>query len=467
MADLFWRGEVIEYACEEYEHVEIDPAALLGDGHRLVLNSEIDGRDVVRASFRSGRLAVQATSYVGVIPLNDRVVLRVRPRVPISSLTRMVLDTGHDALALTALRDYSGHQTASDWAMDLYARTLLDRVDDLIDRGLHRVYVRRDSEGSFPRGRIDLSRTASRFASHGVQHKVAFSWFERTADTPVNRCVKAALLRIHRHLSRDPAHPKKGYRAMLGRLSGQLRVFADVKDDHVSSFLSDPLVLGHQPLPDPRSYYRPVLDVSLLILREQGIALELGGEDVSLGSLLIDTNELFESFVRVSLARTFRARGWPAEVLDGNSDGYRQLYDVPAVLPSALPAIAQSANGTDARAQPDVVFRLPDGTVPLVAEVKNTAHGKGAVVDLLPVRTEVNQAVTYALRYGLPRALLIHPWVAGTKGMVYAGRIGAIDVYDYRLDLSSEDLDPVLDKFADEIAAFSGGLVARMAHSSA
>ena len=46
--------------------------------------------------------------------------------------------------------------------------------------------------------------------------------------------------------------------------------------------------------------------------------------------------------------------------------------------------------------------------------------------------------MTYALRYNCPFTLLIHPWIKGTKGLVYVGRVRTIDIYDYRLDLSSD-----------------------------
>ena len=100
--------------------------------------------------------------------------------------------------------------------------------------------------------------------------------------------------------------------------------------------MADLQVLGIVPLPDTRAYYRPVLDLAGLILQRRNIALELGGADVQLGSLLINTNDLFEKFVRVSLTRHAREESWPAEVLDGNAEGKKDLYDVPAELPAPL-----------------------------------------------------------------------------------------------------------------------------------
>lgn len=452
MTELTSEVQVVE--CVEYEHIDIDSSLWFGDGHRTIFNSEIDGKDVLRANFSGGVLRLQATSFVGVIPINDRVVLRVKPRVPLSNLTRMVVETGHSVLALSAFRDYAGRGTADDWAMDRYTDALLDYIDEVLDAGLLRTYARREDEGHFPHGRIDFTPTIQRFAARGIPNKAAFSWFERTVDTPANRCIKAAMEVVYDHLMKAKKKPRKGDQGRLRRLAGQFVSFEEVGDDHDYRFLDDPQVLGLTPLPDPRAYYRPVLDLSVLIVRGIGIALDLGGEDVQMGSLLINTNELFEKFVRVSLAKYARAHHWPVDVLDGNTEGKVDLYDVPEELPALFgtqfPALASRDAG---KAQPDVVLRTADGAVPLIAEVKNTIASDEA----LPDRGHVEQAVTYALRYGLNFTLLIHPWSKGTKGLVYVGRVRSIDVYDYRLDLSSEDtIDQALADMAAKVAGLAG-----------
>ncbi len=259
---------------------------------------------------------------------------------------------------------------------------------------------------------------------------------------------------IYDHLMKAKKKPRRGDQGRLRRLAGQFAAFEEVGSDPDYRFLDDPEVLGLAPLPDSRSYYRPVLDLSVLIVRGVGIALDLGGEDVQMGSLLINTNELFEKFVRVSLAKQARARRWSVDVLDGNTEGRVNLYDVPDELPAPFGTpLAAMASRDAGKAQPDVVLRTADGTVPLIAEVKNTVTSDEA----LPDRGHVEQAVTYALRYGLSFTLLIHPWSRGTKGLVYVGRVRSIDVYDYRLDLSSEeDVDKAIADMAETVAGLAG-----------
>ncbi|QGV67294.2 5-methylcytosine restriction system specificity protein McrC [Clavibacter nebraskensis] len=436
----------------EYGILKIPADLWVGTGHKAIFNTEIENRDILRPSFVKGELRLQATSYVGVIPLNERVVVRVSPRVPLANLTRMVVDTGHGLTALTALREYSGKGTADDWAMDLYATALIDYVDGLLLEGVLRTYVRREDEGHYPHGRMEMSRTLQRFAARGVHNKAAYSWHERTTDNPVNRCVKSAMEVTHAYLSKG-LNPKN--RIRLARLAGQLLAFSEVSDDPDMRFLSDPQVRGSNALPDSRTYYRPVLDLSKLIVRGEGIALDIGGSDVEMGSLLIDTNKLFEKFVRVSLAKYAVSKRWPLSVLDGNREGKIDLYDVPKVLPSPLGApMPALASHKPSSAQPDIVFSTLNGHVSLIAEVKNTDKGKNSQ---LPDRGEVEQAVTYALRYGLGFTVLIHPWLSGERGLVYVGRIETIDVYDYRLDLSvDEGIDAALEDMATSLSSLAG-----------
>ena len=446
--------------CAEYDYIDIDARLWLSDEHQTKFNSEIDGRDILRANFKKGVLRLQATSYVGVIPLNDHVVVKVKPRVPIENLTRMVIETGHSVLPLRALRHYSGRGTADDWALDIYTDALLEHLDTILDSGLLRTYERRSGEGHFPHGRIDFTPTVQRFTARGVDNKVAYSWFERTIDTAPNRCLKAAMEVIHDHLAEARSKPRKGDRSKLARLAGHFHAFDEVGSDPEYRFLDDPQVLGLAPLPDSRSYYRPALDLATLILQGVGIALDLDGSDVQLKSMLVDTNKLFEKFVLFSLAKHARAHGWPVDVLDGNAQGKVDLYDVPDPLPAPFGTLLTSALASvdPGKAQPDVVLRALDGSFPLVAEVKNTTHGKAAQADeVLPNRDEVEQAVTYALRYDCLSTLLIHPWIRGTKGLVYVGRVRTIDVYDYRLDLSSDaGMDGALADMANVVAGLAG-----------
>lgn len=284
-----------EFDCKEYGHADIPVQLLLEEDGRLNVYDYLKNTDVYRVSFSKGKMRFTASSYVGVIPLNDHVLLRVKPRIPVANLTHMVVETGRPTLALQALRAYSGHGTAQDWMLDRFAEALIDQVEHVLDQGLHRQYVRRIGTGGYPRGKFDFHQTVARFASRGVNNQAVYEWHERTVDIPPNQCLKAALLALHAHLTRDVRRERMeaGYGSILARLSRQLAAFADVSEIPEHLFINDPEVRGVHPLPEPRYYYRPALDLALLILGGQGIDLGLGGSDAQVSSLLIEMNALF------------------------------------------------------------------------------------------------------------------------------------------------------------------------------
>lgn len=61
------RDGVTVVECVEYGYLNIDASLWMTEGHATKFNSEIDGRDILRASFKNGIVTLQATSYVGVI----------------------------------------------------------------------------------------------------------------------------------------------------------------------------------------------------------------------------------------------------------------------------------------------------------------------------------------------------------------------------------------------------------------
>src|SRR5690349_17472129 len=69
------------YPAVEYETVEI-PLKEVINQNRLEVYPQIQGRDFFRIYLKRDRLIFQAGGFFGLIPINDRVALDVRSRVP-------------------------------------------------------------------------------------------------------------------------------------------------------------------------------------------------------------------------------------------------------------------------------------------------------------------------------------------------------------------------------------------------
>jgi 5-methylcytosine-specific restriction enzyme subunit McrC len=432
--------------CKEYGRIEVETIEVLGPDGRLALSPGVLNK-YVRADFKDNQLRLTAQGVTGLIPLTDRLTIQVHPRFPLKNLTHMVSVCGYAPTALPALREYLPTGEWSDWLLDVMADALLTAFDRITLNGLLRTYRRRTEEGSYPHGRINVTATIVRHAARGIDHRAQYSWFERTIDNPPNQCLKSAIALLHQRYLRVERH--SGVRERIARLGEAMRVLRDVTLTARPQSLDDPQVRGTAPMPESRAYYRPALELAVAILTGRGVSLDSDAGTMSMPSLLVKTDDLFEEFVRLSL-RDGLTDHPNLSVLDGNQDpGRLALYEeISAEEREAFPDHhLPIVKGKSPDANPDVVFRLDDGTHPVVADVKYTEVREFAD------RSEVEQVVLYAVRYRSPIAMTIHPRRAAAKGgLQIVGRIGSIVVAQYRVDLGADDLEAEMRVMADRIS---------------
>jgi 5-methylcytosine-specific restriction enzyme subunit McrC len=163
-----------------------------------------------------------------------------------------------------------------------------------------------------------------------------------------------------------------------------------------------------------REYYFRPLDIATLILSERSISFDHLGEDIELGTFLVNFETLFEDYLRNSLRQNCTK---DVLVLDGNGSGKKSLFDDKDSPP----------------AQPDIVMRKRGGEQSLIVEVKYKEK---------PNRNDINQAITYANSYKTRKVVLLHQSSAiDQKGLRHLGTINTVGLFGYAFDLSSEDLE--------------------------
>ncbi|MPY12287.1 McrC family protein [Arthrobacter bussei] len=435
----------------EFESRTVPAELILNEDRSLNIYEDVLQRALVTVTVKGGSFRLQAGQYVGVVPINARCVLHIEPRTPLANLTAMVKMAGYDPEALVAMRTYGVSAESEQWMRDLLADALLEAVFRIRENGMLRSYERRSDESSMPRGRININETITALASRGINHRVRFSWFERTVDTPENRCLKSALLELAREYTDPLTRGKSGNRERVRRISTALHMFAEVTDDRRRDYLNSDVVQGFRRLPDPRAYYKPALSIALRILRKEGLLLEEPGAAVLETSLLVNMGHIFEQYVRARLQRHAEESFWTAEVLDGNlQDGRLALYSETTAEERALAPDHQppkGVTGSAAMMTPDIVFRRNGTTFPMVADVKNKVP-KGD----MPSRDDVEQVATYGLRYGSKYVFLVYPRSGIRRaGMQPVGNLGPITVFQYHYDLAASDMDNEAQAFGSAV----------------
>lgn len=417
-----WAGRRV-FATEEHGEVSIPPELVFTKGG-LDIYSEVAEKGLVAVSAKRDRLVLRATSWIGLIPINDAVALEVRPRVPIANLEEMLLtvvDVDRHVLDHHHL-EYASGSTATPSLLDLLAMRLASLVQRIRIEGLDFEYKRIEHKGQLV-GAIKPWETAMLQRTRAnPQLAVSTSW-SRSVDTAANRLLKMAISSLLATFRGMQA--RQGQRKILAELAQAERMLAKVTLDHAFSFRMStaPTIRRGARL---RPSYAEALRLADVVLSQGGVVLRSRGGGVTLNPVLLNMEDAFEKYLRAALAREASREG-VLSVRDGNLDppvgGRSPLYRDPT-----------SAAATKVKASPDIVLSNETGVL-AIADVKYKPPKD------LPDRDDLNQVLAYALVYGVERVLLAYPRRRTAESHVErVGSVGDVDVSVARFDLNAADL---------------------------
>lgn len=417
------------------EHETIDlPAPILGKNGRLDVYPDVLRLFQVR--FKDGLPVLQLDRYVGYIPLNDDFAIDVRPRVPIGNLERLVrLATGFKPVILANyLRAFSYADERPPALLDVIADHLLQTFDRLWDAGLLSEYELRQRHGTSPVGRINTFASALRTMRSGQPQSVS-SAFHRTRDIGPNRTIRFALERLLRQVLATPepalhSNRRVALRRALAKLDAVLRPTArQITNEAIADYI--------RRLPYHHDHYADALILSQMVISEAGLSIRGKGALTVLPTVLIDMEKVFEDYMRQMLARAW-ATDDALDVRDGNREGDQGA--------KTYMFADRAPNQSNSGVTPDIVVMVnakPD----LIIDAKYKPQ-RG-----LPDRGDLNQVVTYGVRYGCSKVMLLYP-NRKMDGPFFErlGSVGGINVYIARIDLDAKDIEAEERLFAEALA---------------
>lgn len=421
---------------------------LRADGS-LDVYPHIETSGYVSFEISSEGVRVRAGQFVGVIPINGRLAIRVVPRIPLQHLTQMVSDLDLELRQVVAMRHYGDSLNRARWMTDALTDAFLDSLHGLRDRGIQREYLQRQDISAFPHGRIRLTETARLWARR-EKHKAAVTWFERSPQTPYNEVLKAAVIFCLGEYSNADIRGRADNRHRIRRLSAAMRTFEDVHVRNHHEIMSLATSVSRSPIPSTLDHYRRPLNLAEKLLLMRGLDLESSeGIEIST-SMLVNMGDLFEKYIRTALQRACHEDQWPLTVLDGNlADVKVPMYaeappDDLLLAPTRPPPA--NADGLGTAMTPDLVLRSLDGDTMLVGDVKNKLAGE------MPKRDDVEQVVAYAVRFGVDKALIVYPKnTVHTPGLQAVGKVGSVSIFQYHFDLDTEDVGASKTEFVESV----------------
>jgi 5-methylcytosine-specific restriction enzyme subunit McrC len=411
------------YECHERRPVDGLPMdqILSATGSLDILPSSRGYFDI---DYRGNRLTLVAGRYIGLIPINNHVLIDVRPKMPIRSLLRLLDIAGEEIGALNFFeRGYREEPGVDRNVLDLMIKTLLNQMQSVEQDGLFKVYRRENRIGTY-RGKINFGRTLQSQWSRGKFLSAQFELFDYSRDNCLNRLLKYTLLFAGNFLK------------LRGRRSEDQKTLASFYDlfervplDSTLSFVSESeRMLKHGEIPPLRGYYNDIVRTCLLILKNRSVSLDVLGTDVSLLSFVLNLEDVFEKYVRNILKRLASQLRPELRVLDGNSQFESYLF----------------SDSRSIRIKPDIIIRRDRNNL-LLGDVKYKPKLS---------ETDRYQIISHALSLSAPKAVLIMPSFAGeSSGLIRRGRVGdesGVEVFEYCLQLD-EALEHNEKKFATEI----------------
>ncbi|MET3781116.1 5-methylcytosine-specific restriction enzyme subunit McrC [Brevundimonas sp. 1080] len=387
-------------------------------GGELTVYPHVEEKALLSLQFRKGLVTLTAGRYVGFIPLSPRIAVDVRPKLPVSNLARVLDLAGTPIGALAgADRSYSREKLPSRSITLFLLANLTRAIQPLSEHGIWKSYVRVARRTSTPSGRINVSSTLKTCLSRGMRHHAVAERFLLTSDTPANRVIRAALTYLLSVSQRDEAS--------LTTLSNANRAL-NLLPEEIGSIQPGDIdivvnTMRNQALPKNRLYYSKALDIATLVLQGRSIGLDRVGDDLIMETFIVDFEDIFEKYIRKVL---HLASGPDLLVLDGNVEGKKPLFD----------------DRNDPPAQPDIILSRPTTNESVVVEVKYKDK---------PDRSDINQAITYAVAYRCDRVVLAHQCKAnGPRGLRRLGVVNGITVDAYAFDLGRQDLEAEEQAFA-------------------
>lgn len=254
--------------------------------------------------------------------------------------------------------------------LEILIAVFADRLLAAVRRGLPHRYRHRQDDLPLLRGKLDIRRQTARHLLRA--DLLACTFDELSADTPLNRVLKAAVVRLG-SIARHTANIRK-----LSELSARLKFVGTNPDP-----LREPVALDRTNI----AFHRLYVWARLLLTSDWQSTTSGGNEGVA---LLFPMNDLFEAFV----GRSMKAALGPRSVRLQYPGRY-------ALTSQGSPVFAL---------RPDIVV---DGDIVIDTKWKELRPDDSvAGVD----RSDVYQMLAYARAYEARRLVLLYPWHKGLPG---------------------------------------------------
>jgi 5-methylcytosine-specific restriction enzyme subunit McrC len=354
------------------------------------------GADVLRATTRNGKRAIQAAQHVGVVRLGNKSI-QILPKIYQSYETASEEVKTKEATAnLLRLLAYTGelaireHEIApllrqtDDW-FEILTHLFASHLREEWQRGAHRTYQLREDRLPVLKGKWRIAEQLRRLDQSNV---FAVEFDEFTSDNRLNRIFRFVVERLWK-LTRDYYN-----RQFLGELRQWLEEVTLLPNVIAADASSSQLTRLNE-------RYRPLLNLAQLFL--DGGSLKLSAGELSTFTFVFDMNQLFEKFTAEFIRRH------SSQIL---SEELRACEFLPQTRGASL-YLAKRDDAKVFHTRPDIAFRKADQFRLLIDTKYKRLEARNR--NLGVSQSDFYQMHAYAHRYACNRVMLLYPQTTGAK----------------------------------------------------
>jgi len=248
------------------------------DGQSRAVTARLAESDRLTIIEHREGLSIRASSWVGRVTLGE-LQITVQPKIAAGTLLALVRYAY--GLRDLSLLHPSQYAEGDRLFVDLLVAQLVDEVEELLARGLHRGYERRPEVLASPRGRLDfavMTRTAGQ-----VLTGLACVHHPRLSDNTLNRALLAGL-EHSAALANDPVL-RIAARRLARRLAEDVTAVKAKRPD---------ISAAEREISRLTKDYTPALTLIRLLFDGAGLSLSQGEEHVPVRGFLFDMNKFYQ-----------------------------------------------------------------------------------------------------------------------------------------------------------------------------
>lgn len=288
------------HVCKEFEPFELSMDVLLHNGKIDIYSAAAKYFDL---DYRGGKLVIAPKSFVGLIPINDRVAIHVIPRFQINNLFYLINRSSATLRFIEGYhRSYLLFSNVSSDPLETLADKFSSAAAEVVKAGILRKYCSSYDPPPFS-GSLDISATVTLYRSQGIRDKHAWTTDELTENILENAIIKYAAKKVLGIVASKK--PEKTTILSIQALRRLLTELEPVNFEESSLNLDEHFISQLiRRLPAQNSSYASLIWLSYLIIMRKGLTIESGGQ-VNFDTFVVSMADIFESYTRTIIQDHF------------------------------------------------------------------------------------------------------------------------------------------------------------------